>query len=182
MRVLLLTPAIDHRAGVGVIASRIGLTREAPAFDTDFDLYLHITHEHQQAPVSCVFLDEAQFLTAAQVLQLTLVCDRLNIPVLCYGLRTDFRGEPFEGSKYLLAWADVLGEIKTICHTGKKATMNARLDAQGNRVVTGDQIEIGLNYVALSRKEFQLDQVSPIGYQPPDFVNMETNTATDDQP
>ena len=115
-----------------------------------------------------MFIDESQFLSAQQVLQLTLVCDRIGIPVLCYGLRTDFRGEPFEGSKYLLAWADVLGEIKTICPSGKKATMNARLDAQGNRVTTGAQVEIGLNYVALSRKEFELEKVSPIGYQPPD--------------
>jgi thymidine kinase len=168
MRVLLFTPNIDHRAGVGVIASRIGLSRPAYAFDSDFDLFQQVAKEHSQAPVSCVFLDEAQFLTPRQVLQLTLVCDRLNIPVLCYGLRTDFRGEPFEGSKYLLAWADVMGEVKTICHSGKKATMNARLDEHGNRVVEGDQIAIGLNYVALSRREFELEKVSPIGYRPPE--------------
>ena len=107
-------------------------------------------------------MDESQFLTPKQVLQLTMVCDKLNIPVLCYGLRTDFRGEVFEGSKYLLGWADVLGEIKTICRSGKKATMNARLDANCNRVVEGEQVEIGLNYVALSRKEFELDKVSPV--------------------
>ncbi|MCL4159462.1 UNVERIFIED_CONTAM: hypothetical protein GTU68_066167 [Idotea baltica] len=127
MRVLLYTPKLDHRAGEGIVASRIGLERAAVAFDTDFDLYEDIKTEHKNSPVSCVFLDESQFLTPAQVLQLTIVCDRLRIPVLCYGLRTDFRGEPFEGSKYLLAWADSLGEIKTICHSGKKATMNARL-------------------------------------------------------
>jgi thymidine kinase len=114
-----------------------------------------------------VLVDEAQFLTAVQVLQLTLVCDRLKVPVLCYGLRTDFRGEPFEGSKYLLAWAEELIEIKTVCHTGKKATMNARLDDRGNRVLEGDQIEIGHHYVALSRAEFDLPAASPIGYRPP---------------
>jgi thymidine kinase len=171
MRVLLFTPNIDYRAGVGMISSRIGLSRQALAFGQDFDLYVDIAREHAIAPVHCVFLDEAQFLTPKQVLQLTLVCDRLNIPVLCYGLRTDFRGEPFEGSKYLLAWADVLGEVKTICYSGKKATMNARLDADGNRVVTGDQIAIGLNYIALSRKEFELEKVSPIGYDPPEDLN-----------
>lgn len=162
MRVLLFTPIIDHRSGVGVISSRIGMSREAHAFETPFDLFAEIAREHESSPVACVFVDESQFLTAEQVLQLTGVCDRVGVPVLCYGLRTDFRGEPFEGSKYLLAWADVLGEIKTICHSGKKAIMNARLDEQGNRVSEGEQIEIGLNYVALSRKEFGLDQVSPI--------------------
>jgi thymidine kinase len=168
MRVLLFAPKIDNRDGEGNISSRIGLARESYAFESDFDLYVHILEEQQESRVACVFVDEAQFLTAKQVLQLTLVCDRIGIPVLCYGLRTDFRGEPFIGSKYLLAWADVLGEIKTICHSGKKATMNARLDEQGNRVNEGAQVEIGLNYVSLSRKEFGLDKVSPIGYQPPD--------------
>lgn len=175
MRVLLYTPQIDDRAGQGVIASRIGLSRQACAFASDFDLLIDIQREHERASVSCVFVDEAQFLTPAQVLQLTLVCDQLSIPVLCYGLRTDFRGEPFEGSKYLLAWADELGEVKTICHSGKKATMNARLDAEGKRVTEGDQIGIGLNYVSLSRKEFELPAVSPIGYQPPDFIFTHTN-------
>lgn len=168
MRVLLFTPMIDDRSGVGIISSRISLQREAYAFQSDLDLFVHIRDEHKQSPVSCVFVDEAQFLTSEQVLQLTLVCDRIGIPVLCYGLRTDFRGEPFDGSKYLLAWADVLGEIKTICHSGKKATMNARLDASGKRVTEGEQVAIGLNYVALSRKEFELEKVSPIGYQPPE--------------
>jgi thymidine kinase len=167
MRVLLFTPQIDDRSGVGKISSRIGLMRDAYAFDDQFDLFIHIEQQHAAAPVNCVFMDEAQFLTPAQVLQLTLVCDRLNIPVLCYGLRTDFRGEPFDGSKYLLAWADVLGEIKTICHSGKKATMNARIDQHGQRVIEGDQIAIGLNYVALSRKEFDLENGSPIDYTVP---------------
>lgn len=167
MRVLLFTPRIDDRSGGGNISSRLGLTREAYWFESDFDLYVYIYNEHRAKSIACVFVDEAQFLTAKQVLQLTLVCDRIGIPVLCYGLRTDFRGEPFEGSKYLLAWSDVLGEIKTICHTGSKATMNARLDEAGERVSEGEQVEIGLNYISLSRKEFALDQVSPINYQPP---------------
>jgi len=162
MRVLLFTPVIDFRDGEQNISSRIGLQREAYSFNKDFDLFEHVQVEHANQKVSCVFMDESQFLSPKQVLQLTMVCDKLNIPVLCYGLRTDFRGEVFEGSKYLLGWSDVLGEIKTICRSGKKATMNARLDANGNRVTEGDQVEIGLNYVALSRKEFELDKVSPI--------------------
>ena len=106
--------------------------------------------------VHCVLIDESQFLTKLQVLELTLIVDHLKIPVLCYGLRSDFRGEPFEGSKYLLTWSDELSEIKTICSSGTKATMNARLDADGNRVWDGSQVEIGHNYVSMSRKEFQL--------------------------
>ena len=168
MRVLLFTPKIDDRAGVGNISSRLGLTREAFSFDVEFDLFVQIRDETKASQIACVFIDEAQFLTSKQVLQLTMVCDRIGIPVLCYGLRTDFRGEPFEGSKYLLAWADVLGEIKTICYTGKKAIMNARLDESGKRVTEGEQVAIGLNYVSLSRKEFGLDQVSPVQYCPPE--------------
>jgi thymidine kinase len=166
MKVVLLTPIIDDRDGVGKISSRLGIARDALAFDKAFDLFVEVQTQHSQSPVSCVFVDECQFLTDVQVLQLTFICDRLNIPVLCYGLRTDFQGEPFEGSKYLLAWADELGEIKTICTSGKKATMNARLDEAGNRVLAGDQISIGHNYVSMSRKEFGLEEVSPIKYQP----------------
>lgn len=162
MKVLLFTPALDDRAGVGTISSRIGLSRVAFAFEKDYDLLTHIRDEHASEKVSCILIDESQFLSAAQVLQLTIVCDQVGIPVLCYGLRTDFQGEPFEGSKYLLAWADELSEIKTICHSGKKATMNARMDAKGNRVWKGEQVQIGTNYVSLSRKEFQLDRVSPV--------------------
>lgn len=168
MRVLLLTPFIDERSGRGIIGSRIGLERPAYAFTATDDLLRYVWDQHRQSCVSCVLVDEAQFLTPQQVLQLTLVCDRLGIPVLCYGLRTDFRGEPFEGSKYLLAWADEMIEIKTICRSGKKATMNARVDEAGRRVVAGDQVQIGHNYVSLSRREFELDQVSPVGYRYPD--------------
>ena len=166
MKVLLLTPIIDDRDGVGTISSRLGISRDALAFDQSFDLYAQVQKQHDESPVSCVFVDECQFLSDVQVLQLTFICDRLNIPVLCYGLRTDFQGEPFEGSKYLLAWADELGEIKTICTSGKKATMNARIDENGNRVSAGEQISIGHNYVSMSRKEFGLGEVSPIKYQP----------------
>lgn len=168
MRVLLFTPIVDNRSGVGNISSRLGLSREAYAFSPEFDLFEHIrtlatgTSESGDQKISCVFMDECQFLTDRQVLQLTMVCDQLGIPVLCYGLRTDFRGEPFEGSKYLLAWADELGEIKTICTSGKKAIMNARFDEDGNRVVEGEQVAIGHNYRSMSRKEFDLPGVSPI--------------------
>lgn len=177
MRTLLFTPNLDDRYGAGRITSRIGLQSNGFAFRELDDLYLQIRREQTQAPVHCVLVDEAQFLTAKQVLQLTLVCDRLNIPVLCYGLRTDFQGEPFEGSKYLLAWAETLVEIKTVCRTGKKATMNARLDSDGNRVWEGSQVEIGHNYIAMSRKEFQLDKVSPVEYVP---LEEEHDAVTDD--
>lgn len=162
MRALLYTPAIDHRGGEHRIHSRIGIAADAIAFSEAYDFLEAIRREQQAGGVHCVLIDEAQFLTPRQVLQLTCVCDQLSIPVLCYGIRTDFRGEPFEGSKYLLAWADNLIEIKTICRTGKKATMNARLDEHGNRVTTGEQIDIGHHYEAMSRKEFRLDEVSPV--------------------
>ena len=165
MNVLLYTPIIDDRDGACTISSRIGLSRDAVPFGKDFDLFEDVASRLKESPIGCVFVDEAQFMSAKQVLQVSLVADRLGVPVLCYGLRTDFKGEPFEGSKYLLAWADELGEIKTICHSGKKATMNARLDENGDRVWEGEQISIGHHYVALSRKEFRLDKVSPVGYQ-----------------
>jgi thymidine kinase len=162
MRTLLYAPAIDTRLGTPKIHSRIGIARDAIAFDAGYDFFTMIEAEIRESTVHCVLIDEAQFLTPQQVLQLTLVCDRLSIPVLCYGIRTDFRGEPFEGSKYLLAWADNIVEIKTICRSGKKATMNARLDAHGNQVTEGAQIDIGHHYEAMSRKEFRLDEVSPV--------------------
>ena len=169
METMLFTPDVDHRGGTGVISSRIGLSRPATTFDSQDDLYWEIGIHQRRAPVHCVLIDEAQFLTPKQVLQLTLVCDRLDIPVLCYGIRTDFQGEPFEGSKYLLAWAEELIEIKTICHSGKKATMNARLDNQGNRVWIGAQIDVGHHYLATSRREFDLLKATPIQYEPPDL-------------
>lgn len=168
MNTLLFTPRIDDRDGEGIISSRIGLSRAAIAIGQDHDLYIHVCDENDKKPIHCVLVDEAQFLKPKQVLQLTLICDLLEIPVLCYGIRTDFRGEPFEGSKYLLAWAEELIEIKTICHSGSKATMNARVDQGGNRVLEGEQIDIGHHYLAMSRREFDLLNATPIDYEIPD--------------
>ncbi len=158
MRTLILVPLIDDRAGVGVVASRIGLTAPARAFGCDDDL-LAITRADiaEHGELGCVLVDEAQFLSKAQVWQLTDIVDRLDIPVLAYGLRTDFRGELFDGSQHLLAWADNLVELKTICHTGKKATMVVRVDADGIAATAGPQVEIGGNgrYVSVSRAEFK---------------------------
>lgn len=154
MKTLLLTPAIDDRFGASKIASRIGLEEEAVSFDKEANLF-DVVKKHPH--IKCVLLDEAQFLTKAQVWQLTDVADTLGIPVLAYGLRTDFRGDTFEGSQYLLAWAEDLMEIKTICHCGRKATMNIRMDEHGKKVKEGAQIVIGGNerYVAVCRKHFK---------------------------
>jgi thymidine kinase len=167
MQTLLMTPLLDDRYGEGMITSRIGLQRPATLFDAEMDLFLSIDNIHSEKKINCVLIDESQFLTPKQVLQLSLVVDKLSIPVLCYGLRTDFQGEPFPGAMYLLAWADELKELKTICSSGKKAIMNARVDSDGNRVWDGRQVEIGHNYISMSRKEFQLCRASPIGYEPP---------------
>lgn len=166
LRTLLFTPSLDDRYGPGKITSRIGLQADAWIFDKDFDLFKYTKEEHEKGAISCVLIDEAQFLTKKQVLQLTLVVDRLAVPVLCYGLRTDFMGEPFEGAKYLLSWADVLVELKCICPSGSKATMNARLDQSGERVWEGEQVGIGHNYVSLSRKLFDLVKASSADYDP----------------
>ncbi|KAF1723377.1 thymidine kinase [Pseudoxanthomonas japonensis] len=158
MRAAILTPRLDDRAGSGVVASRIGLRAEAVAFDRHDDLERWVRDDiAAHGKLDCVLVDEAQFLTRAQVWQLSDVVDALRIPVLCYGLRTDFRGELFEGSQYLLAWADEMSEIKTICHTGKKATMTVRVNEQGLAVQDGPQVEIGGNerYVSVSRAEFK---------------------------
>lgn len=158
MRTLIYTPRLDNRFGEGVVASRIGLKAEGRIFERDDDL-LATTRADVTASgaLNCVLVDEAQFLTKAQVWQLTEIVDALNIPVLAYGLRTDFRGELFEGSQYLLAWADSFSEIKTICHTGRKATMVVRVDEHGRAVTQGPQVEIGGNdrYVSVSRAEFK---------------------------
>ena len=158
MRTLILTPRLDHRAGSGTVASRIGLQAEGVAFDREDDLEVLVGLDiAARGRLDCVLVDEAQFLARAQVWQLSEVVDALRIPVLCYGLRTDFRGELFEGSQYLLAWADELAEIKTICHTGSKATMTVRVDDNGFAVSEGPQVEIGGNerYVSVSRAEFK---------------------------
>ena len=158
MRVLIFTPRLDTRAGAGTVASRIGLRAEGIAFERDDDLQRRVREDvAAHGPLGCVLVDESQFLTKAQVWQLSEVVDATRVPVLCYGLRTDFRGELFEGSQYLLAWADELSEIKTICHTGKKATMTVRVDDHGHAVQDGPQVEIGGNerYVSVSRAEFK---------------------------
>ena len=158
MRVAILTPKLDFRAGSGTVASRIGLQAEGLAFSRDDDLQRVIEADiAARGKLDCVLVDESQFLSRAQVWQLSEVVDALRIPVLCYGLRTDFRGELFEGSQYLLAWADEMQEIKTICHSGKKATMTVRVDEQGHAVQDGPQVEIGGNerYVSVSRAEFK---------------------------
>lgn len=157
MRPLLFTPALDDRYQVGMIRSRIGLESEAIVFTREEDLFACVQRCLDENNIHCVLVDEAQFLSRDQVFQLTEVVDRLNIPALCFGLRTDFQGELFEGSRYLLAWADQLEELKTICHTGKKATMVVRVDDQGYALREGSQVEIGGNerYVSVSRKEFK---------------------------
>nr|WP_295377517.1 thymidine kinase [Pseudoxanthomonas sp.] len=158
MRVLILTPRLDDRAGTGVVASRIGLKASGTPFMHGTDLETLIRADiTAHGKLDCVLVDEAQFLTKPQVWQLSEVVDALRIPVLCYGLRTDFRGELFEGSQYLLAWADEISEIKTICHTGKKAIMTVRVDEEGRAVQDGPQVEIGGNerYVSVSRAEFK---------------------------
>lgn len=158
MRVAILAPRLDQRSGDGKVASRIGLSADATGFDRDDDLEVWARDDiAAQGRLHCLLVDEAQFLTRAQVWQLGDVVDALHVPVLCYGLRTDFRGELFEGSQHLLAWADELVEIKTICHSGSKATMTVRVDDSGHAVQVGPQVEIGGNerYVSVSRAEFK---------------------------
>ena len=154
---ILFTPAIDTRYKKGTIYSRIGLSEPAWTFQTVDDLYERVSaHLKSGLSCACVLIDEAQFLTRAQVNQLTLITDELAIPVLAYGLRTDFRGDLFPGSQYLLAWADELVEIKTICHCGRKATMNLRINAEGRAIREGEQVLIGGNeaYVSTCRLHF----------------------------
>ena len=158
MRTLILTPRLDDRAGGGKVASRIGLQAEGTTFEGDDDLQRLVERDiAAHGSLHCVLVDESQFLSRAQVWQLSEVVAALRIPVLCYGLRTDFRGELFQGSQHLLAWADELAEIKTICHSGSKATMTVRVDENGFAVQAGPQVEIGGNerYVSVSRAEFK---------------------------
>jgi thymidine kinase len=159
MHTMLFTAAIDDRAGAGVIASRIGLAADAHMFAPETDIKAAIAAEHAVTPLACVLVDEAQFLTKAQVFDLARVADEMGIPVLAYGLRTDFRAELFEGSAHLLALADVLVELKAVCACGAKATMNLRIDAAGRPVTHGAQTEIGGNdrYVALCRRHFMAE-------------------------
>lgn len=157
MTPMLYTAAIDNRYGVGKIASRIGISEQAHLFYKETDLFTEITAAHTEKTLHCILIDEAQFLTKEQVYQLTEVVDKLNIPVLCYGLRTDFQAELFDGSHYLLAWADQLEELKTICYCGRKANFVVRLNANGEAVKDGAQIQIGGNdrYLAVCRRHYK---------------------------
>ena len=157
MHTLVLTPDVDDRHGVGKVTSRIGLESTATTFQSTDDLYQLIAGKTEEQALNCVLIDEAQFLSKEQVFQLGEVTDQLHIPVLAYGIRTDFQGEPFPGSKYLLAWADNLKELKAICFCGNKATMVIRLDQDGNAVTQGSQVEVGGNdrYVSMCRKHFK---------------------------
>ncbi|MEZ9232589.1 thymidine kinase [Vibrio amylolyticus] len=157
MTPLIFTAALDDRYGIGKVSSRIGLQAEAQLFRSETDLYREITHLNEVEKRHCILIDECQFLSKEQVYQLTEVVDKLNIPVLCYGLRTDFLGELFEGSKYLLSWADKLVELKTICHCGRKANMVIRTDEAGNAIAEGDQVAIGGNdrYVSVCRLHYK---------------------------
>ena len=156
METMLWTAALDNRYEIGLISSRIGLDAQACLFDPETDLLAAVEAELLSRKLACILLDEAQFLTKQQVFQLAQICDTLGIPVLAYGLRTDFQAELFPGSAQLLAIADSLVELKAVCKCGRKATMNLRVDSEGNAVKAGAQTEIGGNdrYVALCRRHF----------------------------
>lgn len=157
MDTYLLTARVDDRAGAGRIASRIGIGAEADIFSPTDDLFDMINARMKQGAIACVFVDEAQFLSHEQVWQLARVVDDLNLPVLCYGLRVDFRGELFPGSATLLALADEMREVRTICRCGRKATMVIRQDAEGHAITEGAQVQIGGNeiYVSLCRRHWR---------------------------
>lgn len=157
MRTAILQPELDSRFGKGTVASRIGIKADATTFNTADNLLTMVRQLASDQPLHCVLVDEAQFLTRAQVRQLSDVCDELGVPVMAYGLRTDFQGNLFEGSQELLAWADSLCEIKTICHCGRKATMVLRIDASGVPIKDGQQVQIGGNdrYTSVCRKHFK---------------------------
>jgi thymidine kinase len=156
MRTLLFTSALYAKTDEGRITSRIGISADAKLYSADDDLYAWVSREHRRKQIDCVFVDEAQFLTQEQVWQLARVADRLNIPVLCYGLRTDFRGKLFAGSAELLAIADSLREIRTICHCGRKATMVVRRAADGRALTSGDQVGIEKSmYLSLCRGHWE---------------------------
>jgi thymidine kinase len=157
MNTLILSPEIDVRFNAGKVTSRIGLEADAVTFTTSDNLLLKVQQRHEQDHLHCVLVDEAQFLTRSQVRQLSDVCDTLDVPVLAYGLRTDFQGNLFEGSQQLLAWADSLTEIKTICHCGRKANMVLRIDSEGRAIKDGRQVQIGGNerYLSVCRKHFK---------------------------
>lgn len=157
MNTLVFAPIVDDRYGKNKVKSRIGLETVATSFSHEDNLFELAKASADKTPLHCVMVDEAQFLSKQQVFELGEITDVMGIPVLAYGLRTDFQGEPFEGSKYLLAWADNLKELKAICHCGKKATMVVRMDSQGVTVTTGAQVEIGGNdrYISMCRRHFK---------------------------
>lgn len=157
MNTLVMTASIDDRYGVGKVASRIGIETDAQVFGSSDNLAKMIGTAHDEQTLHCILIDESQFLSKEQVKQLTYVVDILDIPVLCYGLKTDFQGELFSGSQYLLAWADKLVELKTICHCGRKANMVVRLDGTGKPMREGEQVAIGGNesYESVCRKHFR---------------------------
>lgn len=159
METLVYTAAIDDRYGIGKVSSRIGISQNAYLFREGTDLFNEIKIAHQNQHLNAILIDEAQFLTKQQVYQLSDVVDQLKIPVLCYGLRTDFQSELFEGSQYLLAWADELNELKTVCHCGKKAHFVVRLNSQGEAVRVGEQIQIGGNDTYLSVCRYHYKQM-----------------------
>ena len=167
MQTLILSPELDDRFAVGKVTSRIGIEADAVTFTTADNLCAMVLRRHEKSRIDCVLVDEAQFLTESQVRQLCELCDSSSIPVLAYGLRTDFRGSLFEGSQYLLAWADSLIEVKTICHCGRKATMVLRIDSNGKPIKDGRQVQIGGNerYLSVCRKHFK--QGSPNADSPP---------------
>lgn len=153
MNTMLFTAKLDNREGSGVISSRIGIQKEALAFTNEDNLFDMVRETQSDLKLNCILVDEAQFLSKEQVRQLIRLVDEQGIPVLTYGIRTDFKGEVFEGSQFLMAWSDEMKEIKTICHCGKKATMNARVSTEGDMETAGAQIEIGGNerYISLCR-------------------------------
>ncbi|QQG46956.1 MAG: thymidine kinase [Candidatus Azosocius agrarius] len=159
MNTILFTPKIDNRYGDNLITSRIGLSSKAVMIDYNFNIFQYIIHKYNNLlNLSCILIDEVQFITKKQIYQLINIVDILNIPVLAYGLRTDFKGEPFTASLYLISIADIIIEIKTICYCGKKATMTMRIDSKGNKITSGNQIKIGGNktYISTCRYHFYL--------------------------
>ena len=162
MKTKMFTFSGDNRYEENRIVSRIGISADALPFSEDTDLFQSLIEDKNQREIKCVLIDEAQFLTKKQVAQLGKIADELDTAVLAFGIRTDFQGELFEGSKYLLAWADNLKEIKTVCWCGRKATMVVRLDKEGNIVRQGEQLEIGGNekYVPLCRAHFNKKKLS----------------------
>lgn len=157
MNPAIFTTAIDNRSGVAKVSSRIGIEEQAHVFHESTNLFESIKNLHDSRFCHCVLIDECQFMSKKQVYHLTDVVDKLCIPTLCYGLKTDFRGELFEGSQYLLAWADKLIELKTLCHCGRKANMVVRIDSSGEPVTSGRQVEIGGNerYISMCRRHFK---------------------------